>query len=99
MPVPEALKAKHIDRLLHFGGPAVLGFVLYQALRFDLQLSTPLAAGLAGPAGELHQSRLATRSATFGAALVDILGSIAGAAVGALREPGRRTLSGESSQR
>lgn len=99
LPAPEALKAKHIDRLPPFGGPAVLGFLLCRALRLDLQLSAPLAAWLAGPAGELHQSRLATRSATFGAALVEILGSIAGAAVGALREPGRWPLSGESSQR
>ena len=77
----------YIDKLLHAGGYALLGFLFYRALRTTrirnrhllLVLLSALLSALYGSSDEVHQHFVIARNADIMDAAADALGSVAGA--------------------
>ncbi len=90
----------HGDKLLHFAGYAVLGFLFFRAFRaslprksiFFLLCISILASSFYGAADEFHQSFVRYRTSDIMDFLADMLGAAAGAGVcGLARSSGNLT--------
>ena len=77
----------HADKVFHFAGYALLGFLFYRALttsrikenRGLLMLLGSLLSALYGASDEIHQYFVPQRSAEVADMIADALGSVAGA--------------------
>lgn len=96
VPGPEHLRVGRLDKLFHFVGFAVLGFLSFRALRSSRAVSRPVAAlgtglaiGLVTTAGEELQAHVPGRDPSLGDVAAGVAGRISGGMTAALTEPPR----------
>jgi VanZ family protein len=86
-PLPVELPIRHVDKLLHLGAYAVLGFLLAGGLRAAgvrprrAFVAAVLVASLYGASDEWHQAFVPGRDADPGDWAADTVGALLGAAV------------------
>jgi len=96
VPGPEHSRVGRLDKLFHFAGFAVLGFLSFRALRTSRSVNRPVAAfgtglatGLVAAGAEAAQAHIPGRHPSLGDVAAGVAGGLTGGMGAAVMEPPR----------